>query len=138
MSKALNDKLNDGIARELAVSIQYMWQHVMGEGMESPGVLDVFKKFAVVEMKHAEAIAERLDFLGGNPTTQPTPIKIGKALPNMIQLDIAAEKDAISLYKEIIQLASDENDIVTRKLFEDILVDEEGHLNEFQTLLGKK
>lgn len=138
MSKELNDQLNEAIARELAVSIQYMWQHVMGEGMESPGVLDIFKKIAIVEMKHAEAIAERLDFLGGVPTTQPTPIKVGKALSNMIQIDIAAEKDAIKLYKEIIQLADKENDIVTRKLFEDILVDEEGHLAEFQTLLGKK
>jgi bacterioferritin len=138
MSKELNDKLNDAIAREIAVSIQYMWQHVMGEGMESPGVLEVFKKIAIVEMKHAEAIAERLDFLGGVPTTQPTPIKVGKTLVNMIQIDVAAEKDAIRLYKEIIQLADKESDIVTRKLFEDILVDEEGHLAEFQTLLGKK
>jgi bacterioferritin len=138
MSKELNDKLNDAIAREIAVSIQYMWQHVMGEGMESPGVLDVFKKIAIVEMKHAEAIAERLDFLGGTPTTKPDDIKIGGSLQKMIKDDIMAEKDAIKLYKDIIALANKETDIVTRKLFEDILVDEEGHLAEFQTLLGKK
>jgi len=137
MSKELNTKLNDAIARELAVSIQYMWQHVMGEGMESPQVTAIFKEFAVVEMKHAESIAERLDFLGGVPTTQPTPIKIGKTLTSMIELDIEAEKDAIKLYKEIIGLAAEEKDVVTRKLFEDILGDEEGHLNEFQTLLKK-
>ena len=138
MSKELNDKLNDAIAREIAVSIQYMWQHVMGEGMESPGVLEVFKKIAIVEMKHAEAIAERLDFLGGTPTTKPDEIKIGGALRKMIKDDIMAEEDAIKLYKNIIALANKETDIVTRKLFEDILVDEEGHLAEFQTLLGKK
>jgi bacterioferritin len=135
MSKELNNRLNDAIAREIAVSIQYMWQHVMGEGLESPQVTEVFKKIAITEMKHAEAIAERLDFIGGTPTTQPTPIKIGKTLTNMIQVDILAEKDAIKLYKEIIEMADKEKDIVTRKLFEDILVDEEGHLNEFQTLL---
>jgi bacterioferritin len=138
MSKELNDKLNDAISRELAVSIQYMWQHVMGEGMESPGVLDIFKKIAIVEMKHAEAIAERLDFLGGTPTTKPDDIKIGGSLQKMIKDDIMAEEDAIKLYKNIIALADKEKDIVTRKLFEDILVDEEGHLAEFQTLLGKK
>ena len=137
MSKELNTKLNDAIARELAVSIQYMWQHVMGDGMESPAVTEIVKKIAVVEMKHAEAIAERLDFLGGVPTTQPTPIKIGKTLTSMIELDIEAEKDAIKLYKEIIGLADEEKDVVTRKLFVDILTDEEGHLNEFQTLLKK-
>jgi bacterioferritin len=138
MSKELNDKLNDAIAREIAVSIQYMWQHVMGEGMESPGVLEVFKKIAIVEMKHAEAIAERLDFLGGTPTTKPDDIKIGGSLQKMIKDDIMAEEDAIKLYRNIIALADKEKDIVTRKLFEDILVDEEGHLAEFQTLLGKK
>ncbi|MCJ7497319.1 MAG: ferritin [candidate division Zixibacteria bacterium] len=122
MSKELNNKLNQAIAREIAVSIQYMWQHVMGEGMESPGVVDILKKIAVVEMKHTEAIAERLDFLGGT-------------LQKMIKDDIAAEEDAIKLYKVIIKLADKENDVVTRKLFEDILSDEEGHLNEFQTLL---
>lgn len=135
MSKELNDKLNEAIAREIAVSIQYMWQHVMGEGMESPAVTGILKQIAITEMKHAEAIAERLDFLGGTPTTQPTPIKIGKTLANMIEIDIAAEEDAIKLYKGIINLADKEKDIVTRKLFEDILTDEEGHLNEFQTLL---
>ncbi|HEX9912124.1 MAG TPA: ferritin-like domain-containing protein [candidate division Zixibacteria bacterium] len=135
MSKELNDKLNQAIAREIAVSIQYMWQHVMGEGMESPGVVEIFKKIAVVEMKHAEAIAERLDFLGGTPTTKPDAIKIGGTLQKMIKDDILAEKDAIKLYKGIIKLADKENDVVTRKLFEDILSDEEGHLNEFQTLL---
>jgi len=100
-------------------------------------VTEIVKKTAITEMKHAEAIAERLDFLGGVPTTQPTPIKIGKTLTNMIELDIEAEKDAIRLYKEIISLADEEKDVVTRKLFEDILSDEEGHLNEFQTLLKK-
>ncbi|MDH4222255.1 MAG: ferritin-like domain-containing protein [candidate division Zixibacteria bacterium] len=138
MSKDLNDSLNQAIAREIAVSIQYMWQHVMGEGIESPGVLEVFKKIAIVEMKHAEAIAERLDFLGGIPTTKPDDIKIGGSLQKMIKDDIMAEKDAIKLYRDIIALANKETDIVTRKLFEDILVDEEGHLAEFQTLLGKK
>lgn len=138
MSKDLNDNLNQAISREIAVSIQYMWQHVMGEGMESPGVLDIFKKIAIVEMKHAEAIAERLDFLGGVPTTKPDEIKIGGSLQKMIKDNIIAEKDAIKLYRDIIILADKEKDIVTRKLFEDILVDEEGHLAEFQTLLGKK
>ena len=138
MSKELNDKLNDAIAREIAVSIQYMWQHVMGEGMESPGVLDVFKKIAVVEMKHAEAIAERLDFLGGTPTTKPDEIKIGGSLQKMIKDDIMAENDAIKLYRDVIKLAQKEEDITTRRLFEEILADEEGHLAEFQTLLGKK
>ena len=59
-SKQLMDKLNDAIAREIQVSVQYMWQHVMVKGLHAPSVGGIFKKFAITEMKHAEEIAERL------------------------------------------------------------------------------
>jgi len=137
MSKKLNDMLNDAISREIQVSIQYMWQHIMAVGMESASVGGIFKSFAITEMKHAEAIAERLDYLGGVPTTQPAPIKVGKTLTEMLKLDLNAETDAITLYKEIIKVAREEGDETTKKLFLDILSDEEDHHNQFQTLLEK-
>ncbi len=60
----LLDALNKSIARELQVSIQYMWQHVMAVGIGSAAVADIFQKIAVEEMKHAEKFAERLNYLG--------------------------------------------------------------------------
>ncbi|MEM2842647.1 MAG: ferritin-like domain-containing protein [Candidatus Bathyarchaeia archaeon] len=48
------------LLQELAVSIQYMWYHIMAVGVESPTVTDIFKKIAIEEMKHAKKIAERL------------------------------------------------------------------------------
>jgi bacterioferritin len=137
MSKKLNDMLNDAISREIQVSIQYTWQHIMAVGIESASVVGIFKSFAITEMKHAEAIAERLDYLGGIPTTQPTPIKVGKALTEMLGLDLKAETDAITLYKEIIKVAREEGDETTKKLFHSILADEEDHHNQFRTLLEK-
>lgn len=136
-SKELKDRLNDAIAREIQVSIQYIWQHVLIRGINAESVGGVFKQFAIAEMKHAEAIAERLDYLGGVPTTRPTPIDIGKNMKDMLEIDKKAEEDAISLYKKIITLADKEGDVVTRKLFESILSDEEGHHNTFSTLLEK-
>jgi len=135
MSKELNDKLNMAIANELQVSIQYMWQHVTVTGINSESVGGVFKKIAIVEMKHAEAIAERLDYLGGALTTKPSPIAVGKSVKDMLQIDKKAEEDAIKLYKEIIALAVKENDVVTKRLFEEILSEEEDHHNQFSTLL---
>jgi bacterioferritin len=135
MSKELNDKLNMAIANELQVSIQYMWQHVTVTGINSESVGGVFKKIAIVEMKHAEAIGERLDYLGGALTTKPSPIIVGKSVKDMLQIDKKAEEDAIKLYKEIIALAIKENDVVTKRLFEDILSEEEDHHNQFSTLL---
>ncbi len=134
-SKELMDKLNDAIARELQVSVQYMWQHVMATGMDAEPVREIFKQIAITEMKHAEEIAERLDYLGGRPTTKPTPIKIGETLKEMIELDKQAEEEAIELYREIIELAEKERDYTTKRLFEQILADEEEHHGDFSGLL---
>lgn len=134
-SKKLLDSLNEAIANELQVSIQYMWQHVMVNGINAEAVGGVFKQIAIVEMKHAEKIAERLDYLGGVPTTKPTPIAVGKTAKEMLKINKKAEEDAIKLYREIVSLAGKEGDVVTRKLFEEILMDEEGHHNTFSTLL---
>jgi bacterioferritin len=137
VSKELNDQLNQAIAREIQVSIQYMWHHVMASGINSAAVKDVFEKTAVTEMKHAEALAERLNYLGGTPTTQPDPIKVGGTLEKMLEDDLQAEEEAIKLYKGIVALARKEEDHTTRRLFEKILADEEEHADTFSTLLEK-
>lgn len=134
-NKELLDRLNDAVARELQVSVQYMWQHVTVRGINAEAVGGVFKKIAITEMKHAEDIAERLDYLGGVPTTKPTPITVGNNLKEMLSINKKAEEDAISLYKSIIKLAEQEGDVVTKRLFESILADEEEHHNQFSTLL---
>ncbi|MDA8088578.1 MAG: ferritin-like domain-containing protein [Nitrospiraceae bacterium] len=134
-SKELLDMLNEAISNELQVSIQYMWQHVVCRGVNSESIGGVFKEIAMAEMKHAEAIADRLDYLGGSPTTKPTPITVGDTIKSMLSLDKKAEEDAIALYKRIIAKAGGENDVTTRTLFEGILSQEEDHHNKFTTLL---
>ncbi len=135
MAEQLLELLNKAIAREIGVSIQYMWQHVMAMGMKSPEVKDIFEDIAIVEMKHAEKIAERLFYLGGTPTTKPTPINVGESLEEMVELDLKAEDEAIELYTEIIKVADGEEDSTTRLLFEEILAEEEEHKHTFTILL---
>jgi bacterioferritin len=134
-SKELLDMLNKAIAREIQVSIQYMWQHVQWRGVEGMAVRDELRNIAVAEMKHAESIAERLNYLGGKPTTKPEPIFVGETLKEMIEQDKKDEEYAIELYKQIIDLCRKENDETTKKLFRDILGDEEGHHDTFTSLL---
>lgn len=134
-SKKLLDLLNKGIAREIQVSIQYMWQHVLWKGVQAFAVKDELKKFAIDEMKHAEAIAERLAFLGGTPTTKPEPIFVGESLKEMLEQDKKDEEGAVKLYKETIEVAQAENDYTTVRLFKKILADEEEHLDVFTGLL---
>lgn len=134
-SKQLLDMLNTGIAREIQVSIQYMWQHVLWSGVKAFAVQGELKSIAVAEMKHAEAIAERLAYLGGTPTTKPDPIFVGTNLKEMLQQDKKDEEGAITLYKQIIEAARKEGDITTARLFEDILEEEEEHHDTFTSLL---
>src|SRR5512133_1495569 len=132
----LLDIINKSIAGELQALVQYMWQHVMAVGLASPAVRDMFEDIAIEEMKHAEKLAERLDLLGGVPTTSPDPIKVGGDLKQMIQNNLEAEDGAISLYKEAIRLSIEVNDPVTRLMYEEILGDEEEHQKAFSDLLA--
>ncbi|MGQ9641557.1 MAG: ferritin-like domain-containing protein [Candidatus Bathycorpusculaceae bacterium] len=134
-SKKLLDMLNQAIAREMQVSIQYMWQHVQWVGVKGFAVHDELKAIAITEMKHAEAIAERLFYLGDTPTTKPTEIVVGKNLKEMIARDVKDEENAIKLYKQIIAQARKEKDETTEILFMNILKDEEEHHDTFTTLL---
>ncbi len=130
-SQKLLDWLNKAIARELQVSVQYMWQHIQWAGVEHYAVSDQFKSIAIEEMKHAEKIAERLWYLGGVPTTKPTAITVGGELWAMIDNDVKAELEAIDMYKTIIKVAEAEGDITTAFIFREILEDEEDHHDFF-------
>ncbi|OGW37507.1 MAG: ferritin [Nitrospirae bacterium GWD2_57_9] len=136
-STALTDMMNKAIAREIQVSVQYMWQHVMAKGLESAEIADVFEEVAIAEMKHAEKIAERLFYFDVVPTTKPDPIKVGGSVKEMLEVDATAEEEAIDLYKSIIKQATTEGDSTTRLLFEQILSEEEEHHDTFTTLLGR-
>jgi len=135
VSDKLKDMLNQAIAREIQVSIQYMWQHVQVMGVKGVAVQGKFKETAIAEMKHAEKIAERLWYLGGTPTTKPSPIEVGKSLKEFLELDTKAEVEAIEMYKKVIEMANKEGDVTTSFVFKEILEDEEEHHDLFTTML---
>ena len=153
----LREMLNRAIARELQVSIQYMFQHSLGTGAQFavagrtaaarrtqfvatrrsyylPGTS--LKKIAITEMRHAEAIADQVVHLGGEPTTQPAPITLGETIREMLELDREQERRAIELYRQIIGLAEQKGDEATANLFRRILADEEKHHEIFESLLA--
>jgi len=148
--------LNAATARELQVSIQYMFQHAIGAGQElsvsgktrsakrtnfvashsaywMPGA--TLKKIAIAEMRHAEAIAERVVHLGGEPTTQPEAVTIGRTPEEMLEKDRSQEQAAIELYERLVDVAEAQHDDVTARLFRKILLDEERHHRVFSELL---
>ncbi len=134
--KKIIDALNIDRSFELAAILQYMGHHYEAEGMESPAVIDIFKKTALDEMKHAELIAERIVYLGGVPVQKSAPVKRGGELKDMIKEDLASENEAIARYKEHIKLMAALGDSTTRLMLEGILTQEEGHADTWETTLG--
>ena len=82
----------------------------MWKGVKGFAVKDELKSIAITEMKHAEAIAERLACFGGTPTTKLDPIFVGETLKEMLEADKKAKEGAITLYKQIIEMAQKEED----------------------------
>jgi bacterioferritin len=135
VSEKLLDFLNRGIAGELQVSIQYMWQSIQVTGLEGEQMKAIFRRTAIAEMKHAEKLAERLDYLDGVATIKPDPINVGGSFIEMLKQNEENEEEAINLYKQAIQVAAKEGDYTTRRLLEEILAEEENHINTFGKLL---
>jgi bacterioferritin len=127
VSEKLKEMLNEAIAKEIQVSIQYLWQHVQLIGRKGNATGNQFRQLSIIEMKHAEKIVKRLRYLSGIPTTRPSPITIGESLKESLELDVTAEEETIQLYKKIIEQAQQEGDVTTGFLFKQILEDEEGH-----------
>ncbi len=138
MNQKIIDALNKDRENELSAIIQYMKHHYEGEGMESPEILDIEKDIAMAEMKHAETLGERINYLGGTPTKNMSPIAEGGDIRKMVQDDLAKENAAIKQYKEHIKLAAEEGDPTTRLMLEEILKEEEDHANTWETILGVK
>ena len=136
MSKKIIDALNMDRAFELDAIVQYMGHHYEAEGLESPAVIEIFKKTSIDEMKHAEMLAEKIVYLGGVPVQKPTEVIRGGELKKMIKDDLAAENGAIKRYKEHIKLCEKEGDPATRLMLEQILSDEEDHADTWETTLG--
>jgi len=134
-AKKVIDLLNDARAQELEAILQYMAHHYELEDADFGKLAKVLKDTAIVEMKHAEKLAERILFLGGTPTSQlqPQPKK-GQTIPQMLATDEALEAGAVQLYNASAVRCAELGDQISKELFEELLADEEGHLDTFQNI----
>jgi bacterioferritin len=86
-------------------------------------------------MKHAEKLSDRILFLNGEPVSRPAGESVkGQEIPDMLKTDIALEANTIALYNEAAVLCTAEKDQVSKDLFEELLKQEEGHLDTFENI----
>ncbi len=135
MSKKVIDLLNDARSRELGAITQYMAQHYELEDQDYGKLAKKLKEIGIQEMKHAEALAERILFLEGEPTTKPDgTAKKGQSIADMLKTDMALEIAAIKMYNESAVICAAEKDQISKQLFEKLLGEEEGHFNDFENV----
>jgi len=133
MSQKVIDLLNKARSRELTAISQYMSQHYELEDIDFGKLASKIKEIAITEMKHAEKLAERILFLNGEPTSKPDALpKKGQQIPQMLTTNMALESAAIKMYNEAAMVCAAEKDQISKELFEDLLKEEEDHLNYFE------
>ncbi|MFN2257398.1 MAG: bacterioferritin [Desulfuromonadaceae bacterium] len=126
----LIDELNNRLAEELGAINQYFVHAEMCEDWGYTPLQDQIKQRSIQEMIHAEKLIERILFLEGQPiVSNLSKITIGKQVEEMHKNDITAELDAIKKYNDTIKLAAEVGDNGTKALLEQILKEEEEHLD---------
>jgi bacterioferritin len=134
--------LNDSLATELVCYLRYKRHYYMATGLRASVAADEFLEHAGQEQEHADRLAERIVQLGGEPDFNPDSLSDrshaeyteGNGLRDMVFENLVAERIAIDSYKEIVQYLGDK-DPTTRRIFEDILAQEEEHADDLAGLL---
>jgi bacterioferritin len=130
------ERLNEALFLELGAVNQY-WLHY--RLLEDWGFLKLAKKEraeSIEEMHHADRLVERIIFLEGHPNLQSVaPLRIGQNVKEVLESDLAGEYDARSSYMTSREICAELSDFVTMKLFEELLEDEEGHIDFLETQL---
>ena len=132
------EQLNTLLAEELTATNQYMVHAEMCENWGYKKLYGRIRERAIVEMKHAEKLIERILFLEGRPiVSRLDPIHIGGEVPKMHQFDHALEESAIKAYNDGIRLAMELGDNGTRDLLQELLNQEESHIDEIEAQLDQ-
>jgi bacterioferritin len=132
------ESLNALLADELTAINQYMVQSEMCADWGYQRLHEVIEKRAIDEMKHAEKMIGRILFLEGMPVVSNlNKINIGATVDAQHENDCAAETMAIKAYNDAIRLAVEVGDNGTRDLLEEILEDEEEHIDWIESQLDQ-
>lgn len=130
-------QLNEVLKAELTAINQYFCHAEMCENWGYNKLASYIRKESIDEMRHAEALIERILFLDGLPNMADMfTIKIGKDVKTQFENDLALELEAIPRLNRAIDIAVDAADNASRELFEKILIDEEEHVDWLEAQLG--
>lgn len=129
--------LNAALRSELTAVSQYWLHYRLQEDWGFGRLADKSREESIEEMRHADRLISRIIFLEGHPNLQKLDaLRIGQTLRETLECDLAAEHEARTLYIEARRYCDDAGDYVTRSLFDELIADEEGHIDFLETQLG--
>ncbi|HWL58157.1 MAG TPA: bacterioferritin [Paracoccus sp. (in: a-proteobacteria)] len=128
--------LNAALRSELTAVSQYWLHYRLQEDWGYGKIADKSRAESIEEMHHADRLIQRIIFLEGHPNLQKLDsLRIGQNLKETLEADLAAEYDARTLYVEARDHCESVKDYVSKDLFEDLIADEEGHIDFLETQL---
>ena len=128
--------LNRGLRSELTAINQYWLHYRMLDNWGYKALAKQWRKESIEEMQHADKLVDRIIFLDGFPNMQVLdPIRIGQNVKEVLDCDLAAEIDARALYQEAATYCHSAKDYPSRDLFEELMKDEEHHIDFLETQL---
>ena len=126
--------LNKALRSELTAVSQYWLHYRLQEDWGYGKNAAKSREESIEEMHHADKLITRIIFLGGHPNLQKLDtLRIGETLRETLDADLAAEHDARTLYIEARDHCEKVNDYVSKNLFEELIADEEGHIDFLET-----
>jgi bacterioferritin len=129
--------LTEALSEELMAINQYFIHSEMCENWGYEELSKYLRKLAIVEMKHAEKLIERILFLDGAPSLLgPKELNVGKNVKEQLQNDLELELGAVKMYNDFVKLSREIGDNASSELLRDILEDEEDHVDWLEAQLG--
>jgi bacterioferritin len=134
--KKVIEYLNKALRHELTAVSQYWLHYRLQDDWGLGSMAKKSREESIEEMEHADKLIQRIILLEGHPNLQKLdPLKIGENPRETLECDLAAEQSARALYKEARDVCKDAGDYVSMGLFEELMSDEEGHIDFLETQL---
>ena len=131
------EHLNAALKLELTTVNQYFLHARMFKDWGFHRIAKIEYEESIDEMKHADALIDRILFLEGLPNVQDLgKVLIGETLKECLECDLEAERRAHPVYKDAIAYCEEIKDYVSRQLFDEILKSEEEHIDYLETQLS--
>jgi len=128
--------LNTGLRSELTAINQYWLHYRLLDNWGYRALAKKWRQESMEEMQHADKLTVRIIFLDGMPNMQVLdPLRIGQTVKEILDCDLQSEMSARALYEEAATCCHSVKDYVSRDLFEELMHDEEGHIDFLETQL---